>query len=494
MQLSLLYAVLFAGILSLLGAALYGQLDRSMERDTAARLRQQAVPFLQRIESPPIPRRGPKGSPPAPDLRKTAADLVRGLTGPDVTVAVMDMQGLMIENSQSLTQINSLVVPTLPAAWIAEAAGELTPVQRVVRDPQGIRRLVIMLPFRLPATADAAAKPLFLVQAASLTAADTVLDLLRLYVIFGVVLGTLIGMLAGLALTRVVLRPLDRMAVAAGAITAGDLSRRLRLPQGNNEIARLAASFDTMVDRLAAMMEAQRRFIADASHELRTPLTSLEGMAEMLLTGADRGDAQVTQRMARAMHGEMRRLGLLVADLLTLSRLDSAPTLVRSPVDIGNLLVQVAEQMTAVAQARNIRIIVQRAQPSVALADPNQIKQVVLNLVDNAIRYSPPDGEVRLSCAPGPGNANVCFEVKDCGSGILPVDIPHIFDRFYRGDLSRSRASGSSGLGLSIARAIVQAHGGTISASSPPGAGACFTVVLPATQESAVPENENPEI
>jgi two-component system OmpR family sensor kinase len=371
------------------------------------------------------------------------------------------------------------MLPTLPAAWIDQVAAGTAPAQQVLLDPSGIRRLVVVLPFRLPAT-DAAPSPvMLLVQAASLAAADAVLNQLRLYLILGVIGGTLIGILVGLALTRVVLKPLARMAGTAGAISAGDLSRRLHLPLGNNEIARLGASFDDMVDRLVAMMEAQRRFIADASHEMRTPLTSLEGLAEMLLTGADRGNAQVAQRMERSMHSELRRLSHLVADLLTLSRLDSAPALIRTQVDVGNVLAQIAEQMTPQAEARQVRLTVQRSEPAIALADPDQLKQVMLNLVDNAIRYTPPDGEVRLTCTLDTSRGNVRLDVQDSGPGILPADIPHIFDRFYRGDLSRSRSSGSSGLGLAIARSIVQAHGGTISVRSTPGAGTCFTVVLP---------------
>ena len=482
LQLSLLYALLFAGILSLLGAVLYVQLDRSMEQDTSARLQQEAAPLLKRIESPPPAPGGAKSPATASDPNKAATDLVRGLTGPEVTVAVLDTQGQILESSQSLTETNSLALPALPAGWLAQVAASTAPAQQVLLDPSNNRRLVLVLPFRLPATDTMPAQDLFLVQAASLAAADAILNQLRLYLILGVIGGTLIGVLAGLALTRVVLQPLERMAGTAGAIAAGDLSRRLHLPPGNNEIARLGASFDDMVDRLVVMMEAQRRFIADASHELRTPLTSLEGLAEMLLTGADRGDAQITQRMVRAIHSELRRLSHLVADLLTLSRLDSAPALIRISIDVGTVLTEVAEQMKPLAEARHVCLTVQRSEPANVLADPDQLKQVVLNLVDNAIRYTPADGEVRLTYTFGPSRATVRMDVQDTGPGILPTDIPHIFDRFYRGDPSRSRASGSSGLGLAIARAIVEAHGGTISVISIPSTGACFTVVLPAQQ------------
>ena len=131
LQLSLLYALLFAGILSLLGTVLYVQLDRSMEQDTAARLQQEAVPLLQRVESPPGPK-GAKGPSPAPDPNKTAADLVRGLTGPGVTVAVLDTQGQIIDSSQSLTQTNPLALPALPTAWLEQVAAGTTPAQQVL--------------------------------------------------------------------------------------------------------------------------------------------------------------------------------------------------------------------------------------------------------------------------------------------------------------------------------------------------------------------------
>src|SRR5207253_9213818 len=149
----------------------------------------------------------------------------------------------------------------------------------------------------------------YLEQAASLEAADEVLNNVRIFLALGILVGTIVGVIAGLALTRVVLRPLDRMVGTAEAIAEGDITRRVRMPAGRNEIARLGAAFDHMVNRLAAALEAQRRFVADASHELRTPLTSLQGLSEMLLMGADQGDSQMVQRTVRGRHNERGRRG-----------------------------------------------------------------------------------------------------------------------------------------------------------------------------------------
>ena len=160
-------------------------------------------------------------------------------------------------------------------------------------------------------------------QSASLAGADAALNRLGLYLLLGVIGGTIAGLLLGTAFTRGVLRPLDRVADTAEAIAAGDLQRRLQLPEGRNEVARLGKAFDHMVGRLGSTLEAQRRFVADASHELRTPLTSLKGLAEILMIGAHGNDSGVIEQSARAINGELERMIRLVTDLLTLSRFDN---------------------------------------------------------------------------------------------------------------------------------------------------------------------------
>jgi two-component system OmpR family sensor kinase len=290
------------------------------------------------------------------------------------------------------------------------------------------------------------------------------------------------------------------MVRTAEAIAGGDLDRRLRLPAGRNEVARLGSAFDHMVDRLGSALEAQRRFVADASHELRTPLTSLEGLSEMLLIGADRGDTSVIQRSVRAMYKELARLGRLVTDLLTLSRLDSTTPMTLKPLDISKVIAEVADQMRPLAEARQVHLGTIYAQPVVVQAEPDRLKQVVLNLVDNAIRYTPPDGWVELSTSYDTQSATARIDVSDTGSGIAPEDQAQIFERFYRADPARTRANGNTGLGLAIARAIVQAHGGTIGVQSVPGAGARFTVTLPANSpgeqhiEGSRPQKREAEI
>jgi two-component system OmpR family sensor kinase len=505
LQLSALYTLLLVTILALLGTALYTQLDQFLVQNTAARLEQATSTVLARNTNygrgdhrSPDRHYGGPGSPdpaesPSSPARPAAPDLmvgflVRDLSAPDVTVAVLNGQGTVLSSTMTFSNGSARVLPALPAGWIdqitqpsmADAATLTT--QWIAPAVGGGRQLVLVQAINTGTFSPAPTQRLLLVQAASLDAADATLGQLRLYLILGILIGTIVGVLAGLAVTRAVLKPLDRMARTAEAIAAGDLHRRLHLPPGGNEIARLAGAFDHMVDRLATTLGAQRRFIADASHELRTPLTSLEGLSEMLLIGADRGDPSTIQRMARAMHTELGRLGRLVADLLTLSRLDSPASLTFTSVETGKLLDDVAEQVAPLAAARQIRLEVAHEGPIAVRADPDRLKQVLLNLVDNALRYTPPAGTVRLVAALDPAGATARLQVQDTGPGIAPDHLPHIFDRFYRGDPSRARASGNTGLGLAIARSIVEAHGGTIAAQPGPAGGAWFTIVLPAAR------------
>lgn len=498
LQLSLVYALLVTVTLALLGWALYTQLEGFLVQNAAERLNRFTSPILVRS----FPGRGQDGVG-DPGMRGSSLEqagdtLVRQLSGPDIGVVVLDGQGQVINATGSPFRESPVQAPAMPAEWAAKlkSASLAQPVQWVASVPGSERQLVVLTPLALHTSDGSPDTPLYLEQITSLGAADAVLNQLKLYILLGIILGTAIGMTAGLALTRTILRPLDRMVRTAEAISEGELDRRLHLPAGRNEVARLSSAFDHMVDRLAAALEAQKRFVADASHELRTPLTSLEGLSEMLMMGADRGDARVVQRMVRSMHSELGRLGRLVADLLTLSRLDSASLPGQSeqvPADVGTVLREVYEQMGPAAAGRGISLAEEYAGPVVVRGEPDKLKQVLLNLVDNAFRYTPEGGSVQLSAAYNSTSGQAQIRVRDTGAGIPPEDLPHIFDRFYRGDLSRARATGNSGLGLAIVRGIVEAQGGTIEVQSAPGHGTCFTITLPALHPDAYPAALAPE-
>ncbi|MBF6611690.1 MAG: HAMP domain-containing histidine kinase [Chloroflexi bacterium] len=501
LQLSVVYALLLTTVLVLLGFVLYSQLDSFLIQNTVARLdRTTSLSLAQLSPSPfdrePIDRSAPDFTSPR-DRRpprspeQVAAALVGGLSSSDVAVAVLAEPGKVITSTQSLLGGSPPYIPPLLAGWSARVASGSS-AQWVVSAPGGGRDLVVLTPVKIAATPGSAESRLLVEQVASLEAADAVLNQLRLYLALGILIGVLVGVIAGLALTRVVLKPLERISRTAEAISGGDLDRRLRLPPGRNEVARLGHAFDSMVERLASTLEAQRRFVADASHELRTPLTSLDGLSEMLLMGADRGDSKIVQRSVRSMHSELSRLGRLVADLLTLSRLDStAPTMVFQLLRPCGLLTGAVEQMTPVAEARGVHLAMQCdpvAQMALLRADPDRLKQVLLNLLDNALRYTPAGGKVCVKVTADSAQRRLQITVQDTGQGVLEQDLPHVFDRFFRGDPSRARATGNTGLGLSIARAIVLAHGGVISVESPPGRGACFTISLPLAKVDAAQE------
>ena len=281
--------------------------------------------------------------------------------------------------------------------------------------------------------------------------------------------GILLSLLLGFAVVRRSLRPLRTMAAEVGAIeAAGDLSRRLSLHGPPDEVGRLADSFDSMLERLEEAFHKQRRFLAEASHELRTPLTVVRGQLEVL---ADELDG----RRLTQVGDELERMSRIVDDLLLLAHLDEGMVLRREPVEL-ELVLREALLRGMLLAPRDIRV---DAEPVVyARADAERLLQVTSNLVTNAIKHTPEDGHITLRSERVDGAALI--HVDDDGCGIPPDELPHVFERFYRGTRERATLPDGSGLGLAIAHSLVAAMDGTLEVRSKPALATTFTVRLPA--------------
>ncbi len=307
-----------------------------------------------------------------------------------------------------------------------------------------------------------------------------------------------IGVFAFFFLTLYLLRPLRRASDAAQAITLGDLQQRERLlplMKGDDEVSRIAASLSIMGEQLERATKAQqsseqrfRRFISDASHQLRTPLTSIRGFTEVLMRGA-KDDPETALRVLKLIKSEAERMTRLINDLLLLARLDDAQNLEKQVIDLVNLALEGVERAKELAtDGRKIGIYFSTHERLNIQANADQLKQVLHILFDNAIKYGrpAPDGWIRLQLDCQDGYAII--QVIDNGKGIHPDDLPHIFERFYRGEHMSTYASPwkvpqGTGLGLSIARAIALAHEGTITVASTPEIETIFTVKIPRVTE-----------
>ena len=305
---------------------------------------------------------------------------------------------------------------------------------------------------------------------------DETLRALLIILVVAMPITLVLAGLGGLLIAGRALAPVDSVTRLARRISAEDLSGRLDLSLPDDELGRLARTFDEMIARLDAAFRRQRQFTGDASHELRTPLTALKGQVEVALARQRTPDEY--QAVLRVVNEEVDRLIHLVGSLLTLARADAGEIgLAREPISLGDAVEGVVEQLEPLATQRGIAIAVDRGPETTVEADESLLLQLLLNLVDNAIKYTPSGGEVRATWGVDRGSAFVT--VSDSGIGIDASDLPHIFERFYRVDKARSRSEGGTGLGLAISRWIVEAHGGEISATSQAGEGSAFTVRLP---------------
>jgi two-component system OmpR family sensor kinase len=343
------------------------------------------------------------------------------------------------------------------------------------------------------------------VVAASLDGVDSTIRQLRA-IDLGVSL-VVLGLLAGVgaAVVRASLRPLVEIEQTARAIAAGDLTRRVPDRDPRTEVGRLGRALNAMLAQIEAAFGARaaseasarrsedrmRRFVADASHELRTPLTTIRGFAELYRQGTGQLDPAELDRLMRRIEDQAARMGLLVEDLLLLARLDQQRPLERRPVDLLALAADAVSDARAVAPDRRIELVLgddgDRASALVVLGDAERLRQVLANLVDNALTHTPGGSpvEVRVGGAALDGRPGAAVEVVDRGQGLTPEQAERVFERFYRADPARSRAAGGTGLGLSIVAALVAAHGGAVGVDSVPGRGARFRVVLPLAPDAA---------
>jgi len=302
-------------------------------------------------------------------------------------------------------------------------------------------------------------------------------------IVFGALGATVIALALGVLLARAISRPVKELTEATQRVAHGELGHQVPV-RTRDELGELAVSFNQMSADLATSNQLRRQMTADVAHELRTPLSVILGYSEALSDGKLQGKPAIYD----AMYGEAQLLSHLVDDLRTLSLADAGElTLNRSLLSAGECIERTAASQTELAAQRGIRLEVQTG-PDLPLVDVDRerIAQVLANLVSNALRYTPEGGVITLS-AEAAGD-RVLLRVSDTGPGIEPQHLPFVFKRFYRADDSRL-SNGESGLGLAIARSLVEAHGGTIQVESVVGQGAMFTVALPAAagQELEIP-------
>jgi heavy metal sensor kinase len=311
--------------------------------------------------------------------------------------------------------------------------------------------------------------------AQNLSVIEEALRVIRVVMIFGGALSLLLAAAGGALLARAVLRPIEAITRTAERITlAEDLSQRIPSADPNDELGRLAKTINNMLARLEVLFQTQQRLVADVSHDLRTPLTTIQGNVDLLRRGAA-DDPTMRAEALRAIGDEAARMRRMVNDLLLLAQADAGLKLQRQPVELDTLLLEVYRQAQVMA-ADKVAVRLGAEDQALVLGESDRLRQLLLNLIDNALKYTPAGGQVTLTLRRQAGWVQVGIE--DTGIGIGPEDLPHIFERHYRADRSRSR-SGGHGLGLAIAQWIAQAHGGRIEVTSEVGKGSTFTVWLP---------------
>jgi two-component system OmpR family sensor kinase len=433
---------------------------------------------------------------------------------PGLQFASPSSTGNVFPGMGSLSELQSL--PALPTnrSWPGSAS---TVLQTVPAQSGGSQWRVIAQTVSLPVSngtgSPSQTENLTLVVATDLGNINgTINRLVTVEVIVGAAIMVVL-LAVGIGLVRANLRPLDDIEMTAGQIARGHLNHRIPERDPRTEIGSLGRSLNTMLSQIETAFHAQeaseqaaheseermRRFIADASHELRTPLTTIRGFAEYYRQrggpprnapgGSTSGHlaAEDVDRLMQRMESEASRMGLLVEDLLQLARLDQQRPLDLAPVDLLTLALDAVQDARIVAPERAIDLSVAPGAAFIVNGDEARLRQVIGNLVTNARTHTPPGTPIRVKIASGTldsGGPAVVLDVEDDGPGMTAEQAQRVFERFYRADAARNRASGGTGLGLAIVAGLVAAHGGTVAVHTAPGGGADFQVKLPLSPDA----------
>lgn len=472
LRLTLWYAALLGGMLIVFSGALYGvvhlslysEIERTLELQ--ARSRVDSVEFVFKVQTQAI-------------TEKTAIQIVpfEASAAPDTFIELR-----LIPNQGVVSRSQNLGTDRLPLSRTALERVTEGESYTTRADFHGLPLMIHSRPVEFNNNV------VGMIQAArSLADIERTLQRLLFFLLVGTALTTGLAAVVGFWFAERALTPVDTVTQAALRISrAEDLSRRLPPYAPGDEIGRLIEAFNEMLGRLDEVFQDQQRFVADVSHELRTPLTALRGGIDLLRRGAFTTEA-ARQEALTTIDSEVARLNRLVADLLLLARADGGDALIQEPVELDTLLLDVFRQGQILARASNheVRLRLGHEDQATIVGDADRLRQLLLNLVDNAIKYTQ-EGTITLSLWRDDRAGMVQLVVEDSGIGIPESSLPLLFHRFYRVDRARSRRHGGSGLGLAIVQWIVQAHRGHITVRSKEGEGSTFVVTLPLPSDEAL--------
>jgi heavy metal sensor kinase len=462
--LTLWYAGLLTIILIALGFTLYHALRHSLMTEAINSVVVRAQQITSFIE---LPETSSADEETGTFIDINDPELIHRFSSDGIYIQIKDATGLLVNKSSFLPNLR-LDEGNLISTLNNPGSGTL-----VLRNVTEIGRMIV---YTVPVLRNG--QPLGTVTVGrSLQFMDDALERLLLLLLFLSGGGMILAMAVGAALAKVALSPIDRITKTARQINAEGLHRRINLQGPNDEITRLANAFDEMLDRLNTSFQREQRFTADVSHELRTPLTIIKGTAEVSLRNPS-STRQDYKAALESINCEIDRMTNIADSLLTLARADAGQQhLEMNPTDFSELIEQTAAKFIPLAAKKRIALETTITAHLWINGNKERLQQLVGNLIQNAIKYTPPDGRIDLSLK---DNENMVeMKIVDTGVGIPEADLPHIFERFFRVDQTRSRAEGGSGLGLSIAKWIVEAHGGQIEASSTFGSGTSILVRLP---------------